>query len=202
MPPLLAPPGMPTVLGEAAESLFMLELTPAKEWYWCSPRCLWRSNWSCIWSCWSCWEELDEELEDAERLTPDNCDSSSAMGSPEETSDSRTVAWTGWWWTLAVRLALALPKKIIKRRVILSFRSLFDIVLGLLRVFRFSQARFFSLFWTWTSFFNKKRNVDKTTSFFISLVSISCADSEVVHFTHQCLLPRLESKQEVWDTKV
>jgi len=31
MPPLLAPPGMPTVLGEAVESLFMLELTPAKE---------------------------------------------------------------------------------------------------------------------------------------------------------------------------
>ena len=112
MPPLAAP-GMPIAPGAAAAeewSLLTLLETPAKEWYWCSPRCLWRSNWSCIWSCWSCWEELDEELEDAERLTPDNCDSSSAMGSPEETSDSRTVAWTGWWWTLAVRLALALPE--------------------------------------------------------------------------------------------
>lgn len=31
------------------------------------------------------------------------------MGSVEETKDSRTVACTGWWWTLAVLLALALP---------------------------------------------------------------------------------------------
>ena len=116
--PPFAPPGIPAAAAAAAAavegaadgwSLPTLD-TPAKEWYWWRPRCRCRSSWSCIWSCWSCWEELEEE-EDAERLTPDNCDSSSAIGSPEETSDSRTVAWTGWWWTFAVRRALALPER-------------------------------------------------------------------------------------------
>ena len=40
--------------------------------------------------------ELEDE-DEAERRTPDNCDNSSAMGSAEDTRDSRTVACTGWW---------------------------------------------------------------------------------------------------------
>ena len=59
-----------------------------------------------LFSCCSFFVELENEEGD-ERCMPVNCDNSLAMGSAEDTRDSRTVTSTGWCYKLAVRLALS-----------------------------------------------------------------------------------------------